>query len=226
MKILCLPDPHLPYESPGLMSFLRDIKVKQGPFDHVVCLGDMYDMICFSKFPKDPDCDSLNQEIDSARIQTEALAKIFPKMTVLVGNHEARFIKRAAESNIPSKFLRKIEDIMEFPNGWKYVDRVEIDGVLFEHGESVSGRAALDSLIQLHRQNCVIGHLHSLAGIKYMNNGNKTVWAAAFGCLVDPDALVFKYGRHSKDKPVRGCGIIEDGVPRFIPFYVPKGGHK
>jgi hypothetical protein len=135
-------------------------------------------------------------------------------------------MKRAAEAGIPSKLLRTLEDILEFPAGWKYVKNTEVDGVLVIHGEEVSGRAAAASLVQLYRRNVICGHLHGQATIQYLNNGDKTCFGAVAGCLVDDKAYAFAYGTHSKDKPVVGVFILDDGTPRFIPFYVPKGGRR
>jgi hypothetical protein len=204
------------------MSFLRDVKQKYGPFDEVIQTGDLVDFLAFSQFDRSPDADSCTQEIDQARIQIQALGKIFPKMVTLYGNHMTRIFKRVEESGVPAKFLRKMEDILGFPPGWKLVKKYESNGVLYVHGEEVSGRAAATSLIQLYRKNVVCGHLHGQSTIQYLSNGQSTSFAMVTGCLVNEKALAFAYGTRSKDKPVKGLAIIEDGVPRWIPFYVPK----
>lgn len=226
MKICFLPDPHLPYESPGLMSFLKDVKRKHGPFDEVVCAGDLFDFLAFKKFPKAPDEDSVNQEITAASIQAKRLADIFPDMVITTGNHEKRIFKRVEEVGVPSRFLKSFHDVLDLPNSWKFVDEYETDGIIFTHGDGVSGQGAMGSLIQRFRKNICIGHLHGQAGVMWLNNGKSTSFGLVGGCLIDRNALAFKYGQYAKDQPVLGCWIIEDQVPRFIPFYAPKGGRR
>jgi hypothetical protein len=226
MRILFVPDVHFPYESPGLMSFLKDVKRKYGPFDEVVQAGDMFDFLAFKKFPKAPDEDSVNQEVDAAKIQAGKLAEIFPQITITTGNHEARLFKRTAEVGVPSRFLKSFHDLLDLPSGWEFVNEYETDGILFMHGDGISGQGAMGSLIQRFRKNICIGHLHGQAGVMWLNNGKSTSFGLVGGCLIDRNALAFKYGQYAKDQPVLGCWIIEDQVPRFIPFYVPKGGRK
>lgn len=226
MRICFVPDIHLPYEAPGLMSFLRDVKRVHGPFDEVVQSGDLFDFLAFKRFPKSPDEDSVTQEFDSARIQAKALAQIFPKMTITIGNHEARLFKRVEEVGVPAAFLRSLHDVLELPDGWRFVNEYETDGILFMHGDGVGGQGATAQLINRFRQNICIGHLHGQAGVTWLNNGRETCFGLVGGCLIDRKAAAFRYGQYAKDQPVLGCWIIEDQVPRFIPFYVPKGGRK
>jgi hypothetical protein len=38
------------------------------------------------------------------------------------------------------------------------------------------------------------------------------------GCLIDVDAIAFKYARGSAFKPTLGCGVVISGVPYFVPM--------
>ena len=82
------------------------------------------------------------------------------------------------------------------------------------------------ALINRYRMNVCIGHLHGQAGVTWLNNGKTTCFGLVGGCLIDRNAAAFRYGAQSRDQPVLGCWVIEDQVPRFIPFYVPKGGRR
>ena len=64
----------------------------------------------------------------------------------------------------------------------------------------------------------MIGHIHSHAGIMYAANKSSLWWGFNVGCLVDNSAYAFKYGRTMKYKPILGAGIIQEGVPRFVPM--------
>jgi hypothetical protein len=44
------------------------------------------------------------------------------------------------------------------------------------------------------------------------------------GCLVDKDSMALAYSRVFKDRPIIGCGIIIDGLPKLLPMQLSKGG--
>jgi len=214
---LVISDPHTPFMHPNAIPFLKDLKKTFQP-DHVVCVGDLLDCYLFSSFSHDPDALSAKEEWESAIEQLKPLYKLFPRLDCCIGNHEMRHLKRGLEAGLPSWLFREVRDIIKAPEGWKFGHHFNIDGVRYTHGEEVSGRNALVNLLQIYRQNVVIGHLHSVAGVTYLNNGINQCWAMATGCMVDVDAYAFQYGKNSKDKPVIGCGVVIDGVPSFIPM--------
>ena len=69
-----------------------------------------------------------------------------------------------------------------------------------------------------------IGHIHSHAGINYIANIDKLIFAFNVGCLIDKSAYAFGYGKHIKAKPILGCGLIEHDVPYFVPMMLNKAG--
>lgn len=129
------------------------------------------------------------------------------------------------EAGIPPDLLKPLKEILELPAGWNYVNGpLEIpltdegdETAIVIHGEEAGGQQALFQLIRQYRQNVVCGHLHSQAGILYLNNGQQTNWSMITGCLADSDSLAFAYGKHNRDKEVLSFGFIVDGIPQLIP---------
>jgi predicted phosphodiesterase len=215
--ILVIPDMHIPYNIPGMCEFLKDIKKEAKP-DHVVFLGDVVDQYAFSRFNKDPDAMTATQELMAARSELAVLYKIFPKIKMCIGNHEARLYKRAQDVGIPFSFLRTIKELLQSPDGWDIAESHVVDGILFTHGDGASGRAAIAKLIERYRSPIVIGHLHAQATIMHLNNGMKRTWAMICGSLVDPNSIAMGYGKTCIDKPILTVGLIVDGNPNIIPF--------
>ena len=215
--VLCIGDLHAPFMHPKAARFLKELKQDFRP-DVVVSLGDVTDQLLGSKFTHDPNGPSANEEFEGALEQLHEIYDIFPNVSVCLGNHDLRFVKRCTEAGVPSFMIRQFKDVIEAPKGWKFAKHFNIEGIRFTHGEEVSGRSALVALLQLYRANTVIGHLHSLAGVQYMSNGENQCWAMATGCLVDAESIAFAYGQNFKDKPVCGAGLIINGVPTWIPI--------
>jgi len=99
--------------------------------------------------------------------------KAFPELTLIMGNHDripARQLRKLGME--PAIYMRPIEELMGMPEGWKVEEQIEIDGVLYHHGETATG----------------VNH------------------------------LAFAYGKHFKNKPIIGCGVVIDGVPYAEPM--------
>lgn len=220
-RVLIIPDLQLPFEHQDSLAFLKAVKKKYKP-TRIVQAGDYFDLHALSNYDPDPDGDSARVEIDKAIKKAREYYKVFPKVDMLRGNHDLRLYRKAYKSGIPSSLVVPIEEFMELPKGWKLHDHLEIDNVLYIHGEGFSGinghrKAAVDNT-----QSTVIGHLHSSAGIAYLAN-NKQLWFGMnVGCLIDRDAYAFAYGRFHPAKPILCCGIVDRGIPQLVPMVLNK----
>jgi predicted phosphodiesterase len=221
--IQVISDPHLPFEHPDLLDFHRSLHQKMKP-DAIVCMGDMMDQYALGKWARHPNANSVGDEIAFARAKAKVWFKAFPNLNILIGNHEKRIYKRGLEAGIPEEMLLGIPQLLESPRTVKWFERVVIDNILFFHADGYSGQAALINLIQQFRCNVVIGHLHSLFGVQYLNNGHETAWAACFGCGVDPSTYAFQYSKNFKHQPIIGGGVIIDNVPVPVPMQLDKHG--
>ena len=221
--ILAIGDLHAPFTHADAPAFLEWAKRKYKPTT-VVCLGDEIDGHAISFHEHDPDGYSPGHELAAAIDQLGVYYRMFPRVKVCTSNHTARPFRKALASGIPSKVLRGIRDILDAPAGWEWADQWNVEGIVFEHGEGQSGQNGAIKAAEGNQRSTVIGHIHSFAGIQYVANAETLYFGFNVGCLVDHKAYAFKYGKHFKRKPVLGCGIIERGVPRFVPMLLDKRG--
>lgn len=184
----------------------------------VVQLGDLNDQHTLGRFDPEPDARGTCEELEAARDFNKKLAKLFQHMTITLGNHDTRVIKRMKKVGIPSAFYKDLAEVYGAPASWKYTDEITINGIRFFHGDGFSGPSAALKAAELYRQSVMIGHVHAAAGVAYSTGTKDSIWGACSGCLVDNAALAFAYGKTCVRKPVLGASVVVDGVPYFIPM--------
>lgn len=217
-RILCIPDLQAPYHHKKAIEFLANVKLDIKP-DFVVCLGDELDQYTLSRYTASPDAPSAGAEYDKAMDLWRQVYNLFPRAIGVTSNHVERVAKRAAESGIPRAYLKDVTEFMRAPEGWKWANFWDIDGIRFEHGERAGGGPnGLRNLVLANICNTAIGHHHESPGTIWVSNGKKVLWGLNAGCLVDEHSHGLTYTKNNKHKPVLGCGVIIDGTPRFIPY--------
>ena len=218
-KILLFSDVHIPYQHPRFFEFMQKVIKKKGPFSRVICLGDLPDQYNFSKFVKHPEAESAMEELKRARKEIKKLARIIPELDYIVGNHESRIYKRAAENSFFAPLIKALPEIYEFPEGWKIIKPIVQRDLMVVHGDEVAVKGS-DIPRQFNRvlqKNVIHGHFHAEAGVRYFNNNDKTNWVLSLGCTVNRNAYAFDYGNKFGSRfGVLGCGVLIDGVPHFI----------
>jgi len=217
--VLAIPDTQFPFEHEDMFDFLAAVVKKYKPTEFVH-LGDEVDFHALSDYNHDPDGMSAGDELTAALVKMRKLYKMFPNMKVCTSNHTARPFRRAHKYGIPKAFLRDYAEFLQAPKGWSWQDKWEIDGVIYEHGEGVSGVNGALTAAKGNMQSTAIGHLHSFAGIQWNANPRHLIFGFNVGCLIDHRAYAFAYGKTMKNKPILGCGIINEGIPIFIPMII------
>jgi len=209
--VLAIPDLHCPYHHKDAFDFLRDAAKEWKP-TKVVCLGDEGDFHRMSVHAQHPDMlgpkDEHSQMIKSLKV----LYKLFPKVQTCISNHTARPFRVAFNSGMPSLYLKEYRDFMEAPAGWSWQRRIVIDGVVYEHGEGVSGRNGAWQAMSQNKKSTVIGHIHGFGGVTYSNSPFNQTFAMNAGCLIDISNKAYAYGEVYRNKATLGCGIVIDGV--------------
>lgn len=217
-RVLCIPDLQAPYHHKKAIWFLSKVKAEVKP-DLVICLGDELDQYTLSRFAHNPDAPSGGDEYRKAMWFMRELYGVFPEARAVTSNHVERVGKRAADSGIPSGYLRSVREFMEAPRGWEWKDVWEFDNIRYEHGDRASsGPQGLRGLVIANMQSTCIGHQHESPGTIWVSNGKRTLWGMNAGCLVDGNSYGLAYTKKNKHKPVHGCGVITEGVPRFVPM--------
>ncbi len=223
VNALCISDLQIPAEHRDALDFCLHVKKVWFPDVEptIVNMGDEVDQHSLStKFPANPDGRSGGDELHEAKVRLSYWFDAFPKTFVCMSNHTYRAWKKAAIAGIPSEFMKSVAEVYGAPPGWKWQDRWISNGILFEHGENVSGpTAAINAAIQ-NQMNTVIGHQHSNAGIVYRDSNNGQLWGMNTGCLIDIDHYAFSYGKNLRIKPTLGMGVIKNSIPYFIPMFL------
>lgn len=221
--VLIIPDLQIPFHHPDALAFLSWMKGKYKP-TKVVCIGDEVDMHALSDYDHDPDGYSAGDELKAAIKELKRFYKVFPDVMAVTSNHTARPFRRAFKCGIPRAFLRDYHEFLEAPLGWEWRDSWEIDGVHYFHGEGFSGATAHHKAAITRGQPVVHGHIHSHAGIHYISSMKELIFGFNVGCLIDVKAYAFAYGKNTPSRPILGAGVVDRGVPIFVPMLLSANG--
>lgn len=217
-NILVISDTHEPFCKEGYLEHCIEMRDKYHA-GRIINIGDEVDLCGVSQWEKDPDGFSAGTEADLAQQKMELWYKAFPVVSVCIGNHTARPFRQAKSNGIPKKFIKSYEEAWNAPEGWKWAEHWEYNGVLFTHGTGFSGPNAAIRIATRHRQNTVIGHIHSEAGIQYSASKIDLVWGMQLGGALDDKSYAAHYAKDQLKKSIIGCGIILDNGR--LPIYEP-----
>jgi len=217
-NILVFSDPHLPYEDERMWDFLSDTQRIYKP-DRIVCCGDLVDNYHASRYPKDPNHpDSWVNEQELVRKKVQKLRKIFPKMDITLGNHDDRYFSKAVSAGIPKEIIKGFAEVVGAPKGWKMhrtliltVDSTR-EHITFTHHRGANVFLAAQRL----GQTLVVGHQHARAKIEAHNNGVRIFFGVQCPSLVSGDGAPFAYTKLHNVNSMKGCTLIEEGVPRLL----------
>ena len=215
---LIIGDTHAPAMLEEYPAFLKSVydkyKCKQ-----VVHIGDLVDNHCISYHEKAPETCS-SSEIDQAIEQIRLLTRIFPKVSLLMGNHDCLVQRQATTAGLPQRMLRDFKDLFDLPRGWQVLPRYHklvCSGVVYMHGDQGKGGqfAALKNA-QAEFCSVVQGHHHSQSGVWYHANENNIVFGMQVGCGIDRKHMQMEYGTKFSAKPVISCGVVIDSQTAFV----------
>lgn len=225
-RYLFLPDLQIPYEAEHALKFCKRVQAEfKIPEENIYNVGDELDLYWGSTHKKDPDADMTpRQELRESRKKIAQWIKAFPIMKLAISNHGLRWLRKAFEADIPSEILRSYRSIIDAPKSWIWKERWNIQAsrarIAMIHGMGYSGQNGHRNAAMDLGCNVVHGHLHSHAGISYINTDGREIYGFNVGCLIDTSSFAFKYGKYNRSKPVLGCGVVINGgtTPIFIPY--------
>lgn len=220
-RILAFSCTHYPVMREGFIDFLLDIK-KRWNCNRVVHCGDLVDLHSITYHEADPSLYSPGAELELAVDQMkEGIYKAFKKLDIIAGNHDMRIHRKATSCGLPYRVLQNLANIYETPKGWNWHQQysdVDIDGVLYRHGDKGRGgeRPAVLNAINMHRS-VVQGHFHHALFTNWLPpNQDRLIFGMQVGCGLDGNAAAMKYGEKFNHKPALGCGIIIDGIHAYV----------
>ena len=224
----------MPFHSEGAIEFSaaikKDFKIDE---DCVYPIGDLYDLYNWSKYPKAAQAMSADQEIELNIHYTEKLAKIFPRMKFILGNHDLRIQKALGEVNIGANRMSAenvLRDLFRMPQGWKCLEHDWLvhpffGEILVHHGNIKGvGKNYESSLKNLHAS-AICGHHHYDGGIVYRSFfGGRTRFFMYTGTLIDEKTYAAAYSKDNAPCEVKGNGVVYKGMPMFVPYITDKDG--
>ena len=219
-RVLLFSDTHAPYHHKHTLDFLTEVKNEFNP-DRIFHLGDLGDIYNVSDYPKDLEHPhTWKDEIKLLRKFTSDLAVIFPHLTLIDSNHDSRIYKKSRIAGVPRELMLSYLDAIGAPSTWKSVRnarfRAEKNKKHWLLMHTVSG-GCLSATKQL-AVNIAVGHSHTKFGMQAFDNGSQTFYGVDVGCLISDEGSPFAYNKSQLGRPIRGCCMILDGVPRMIPM--------
>ena len=173
--------------------------------DEVVFIGDIIDNHASSYHETDPDGHSAGQELKMAIQRIKEWYKAFPKATVIIGNHDRLIMRKAYSSGLSKLWIKDYAEVLGTP-GWNFTESIEIDDVLYIHGEGGTARAR----VRRDLQSIVQGHLHSQAYIDWCVGAKFKLFGMQVGCGIDHKSYAMAYGKEGP-KPAIACGVVLQG---------------
>ena len=216
MKILVLPDIHLPY--PNWSALKKVAKFNETyQADIIIQLGDLIDAKAWSRWPKDPDDDSAQAEWDKTHDAVLKLAKLFPEMTIILGNHDRRPMAKALEAGLPKQLVKTLGDVFAIPGWTWHIDSkpLVVDNIVFMHGDEMAGTPG-QKASKLGKSVCQ-GHTHK-ASLTYVNTFQHQVFGMECGHIADINSIAFRYSAKNPVTSFTGFAVIDNGVPHLYPL--------
>lgn len=222
---LIISDLQIPFEHEKALKFCSYLRDHYSiPNANILNVGDEVDNLAGGLYPKDPDAiHSARGELREAKLKIQEWSLAFPQMKVCISNHGMRWIKKAAAAEIPEQMMRAYQDVLEIPVNWSYAYKWHIPTkhpFQIIHGMELSGKTPYRQAAEMFTISTAFGHLHSSAGVSYVETLQGMRWGFNTGCLIDREAYAFKYAKGHRYMANCGVGVIfnEGLTPLWIPI--------
>ena len=190
-----IADTHFPYEHNDLIDFYKAVKKKYKP-NEVYHLGDMVDNHAISYHESSPELFSAGDELERSILAVEELANVFPKLTILTGNHDRLPIRKARTAGLPSRYIKDNKEVFNMPKGWNWVIEKRI--TMVDGRELWMKHHLTKNVLEIAKYyNCcfICAHYHESMIIESLQDYKYDVWGAICGCGVDDESLAFEYNK-------------------------------
>lgn len=221
---LIISDCHFPYHHQDTFDFLEQAAYVYG-VEIVKSVGDLVDNHAGSFHDTEYGALSAKEEFDQSYECMQRLYKMFPKMDVVIGNHDAIPSRKAKAAGLPQDTIKSYNDLYNV--NWNWADKHffniknKDDKCLLVHTMSTNTLNNAKS----HSFNSIQGHHHSNFGIEYFADEGQLRWSMTVGCSVDLKHPAFNYASGATMKrPIIGHGAIIDNEPRLLPMNLKPNG--
>jgi metallophosphoesterase superfamily enzyme len=203
-NVLVIGDLHEPFCLDGYLEHCIKTYSKY-KCNEVVFIGDIIDNHASSYHETDPDGYSAGKELKLAIQRIKQWYSAFPKATIIIGNHDRLIMRKAQTAGLSRMWIKDYAEVLGTP-GWNFTDSIEIDDVLYIHGEGGTARAR----VRRDLQSIVQGHLHSQAYIDWCVGAKFKLFGMQVGCGINHESYAMAYGKEGP-KPAIACGVILQG---------------
>jgi hypothetical protein len=207
-RVLFIGDLHEPFTLSNYLQFNIDTYNKYN-CNKVIFAGDVIDSHYTSYHETDPDGMGGGDELDLAISKLKKWHDAFPDADVMIGNHDRIVYRQAFSAGIPKRWLKPFEEVLEVP-GWRFKECMELDNVLYEHGEG--GQAFTKAKNNMMSSAC--GHVHTEAYVRWLVGMNFKVFALQSGSGLDWEAYAAAYAKKFKKQAI-GSAVIIGGHTAF-----------
>lgn len=203
-NVLVIGDLHLPFSLRGYLEHCVKM-YKLYNCDEVVFIGDIIDNHASSYHETNPDGLNAGEELAQAISEVAKWYQAFPKATVIIGNHDRIIMRKAFSSGLSKHWIKEFNEVLNTP-GWKFQESIEIDDVLYIHGEGGTARTKMKNDLQ----SVVQGHLHTQCYVEWLVGAKFKIFGMQVGCGINHSSYALAYAKAGK-KPAIACGVVLQG---------------
>jgi metallophosphoesterase superfamily enzyme len=203
-NVLVIGDLHEPFCLNGYLEHCVETYNKY-KCTEVVFIGDIIDNHASSYHETDPDGYNAGKELKLAIQRIKQWYNAFPKATVIIGNHDRIIMRKAYSAGVSKMWIKDYSEVLGVP-GWNFVESIEIDNVLYIHGEGGEARAR----VRRDLQSIVQGHLHTKCYVDWIVGSKFKLFGMQVGCGIDHKQYAMAYAKENA-KPAIACGVVLNG---------------
>jgi predicted phosphodiesterase len=202
-RILVIGDIHAPFTLDGYLEFCEDMYARYN-CNQVIFIGDIIDNHYASFHATDPDGMGGGDELDVAIEHVKLWSESFPVADVCIGNHDRIIMRKAFDSQIPSRWIKSYNEVLG--TNWNWVEHVVYDDVQYIHGEGGTARTKSKN----DMMSTVQGHIHTQAYVEWSVGKMFKIFGMQVGCGIDSKSYAAAYAKNFKKQAI-GCGVVIGG---------------
>jgi predicted phosphodiesterase len=202
-RILVIGDIHAPFTLNGYLEFCEDMYARYN-CNQVIFIGDIIDNHYASFHATDPDGMGGGDELDVAIEHVKLWSESFPVADVCIGNHDRIIMRKAFDSQIPSRWIKSYNEVLG--TNWNWVEQIVYDDVQYIHGEGGTARTKSKN----DMMSTVQGHIHTQAYVEWSVGKMFKIFGMQVGCGIDSKSYAAAYAKNFKKQAI-GCGVVIGG---------------
>lgn len=202
-RILVIGDIHAPFTLDGYLEFCEDMYARYN-CNQVIFIGDIIDNHYASFHATDPDGMGGGDELDVAIEHVKMWSESFPVADVCIGNHDRIIMRKAFDSQIPSRWIKSYNEVLG--TNWNWVEHIVYDDVQYIHGEGGTARTKSKN----DMMSTVQGHIHTQAYVEWSVGKMFKIFGMQVGCGIDSKSYAAAYAKNFKKQAI-GCGVVIGG---------------